>query len=64
MSELHQHFSAYFDEEGCKPKLYKVKTNVLVELLYADGMDKKANSEAKCKRQWIKFHSHVITIYM
>ena len=41
---------------------FKVQTDVLDELLYADGMDKYANSEAKCKRQWIKFHNDMITM--
>ena len=40
----------------------KVQNVVLVELLYADDMDKNASSEAKCKGPWIKSHSHVITV--
>ena len=40
----------------------KVQTDVLDELLYADDMDKNANTEAKCKEPWIKSHSHVITM--
>ena len=40
----------------------KVQTDVLVELLYADHMDKNATSERKCKGPWIKSHSHVITM--
>ena len=35
----------------------KMQTDVLDELLYADDMDKNANSEAKIKEQWTMFHN-------
>ena len=38
-----------------------MQTDVLDELLYADDMDKNANSRQKCKEPWPKSHSHVIT---
>ena len=40
----------------------KVQTDVLDELLYADDMDKTANSQAKNAEPWIKSHSHLITM--
>ena len=51
----------YSTLEGCKPKLIKVQTDVLDELLYADDIGKNSNSEAKCKESWIKSLGHVIS---
>ena len=42
----------------------KVQTDVLDEILCADDMNKNISSEIKSKGPWLKFHNHVIYMYI